>query len=350
MSTLTDLAWRAYAVRVLSGQPATPLVRVQMQLGARSSEILLKLEGRSVVGSGKGRTARSLLLGLIRDGRLRVGSHIVESSSGNLAVALAMYAAELGVHFTAVVDPKTTIEIRALLAQTAAGVEMVDEQGIDGSYLAARRRRVRELVSALPDAVCTDQYYNADNPLAHYRETAPELLSQCLSPPDVVFVAVSTGGTVSGLARRMAELSPTTLVVAVDAIGSAATGGNAGPRLLTGIGSSQAIGFPLPDNVAVARVGDREAFAHARRLRGDTGVGIGGSAGATLAACARFLAAAPGDVTAVCLCADGADRYTASIYSDSWLAAHDVRTADTDLLPATGYQAVSDVDSGSSRY
>lgn len=244
-----------------------------MQVGARIFPLLLKLEGHSPAGSTKGRTARALLLGLLRDRRLHAGSHVVESSSGNLAVALALLTAELGVPFTAVVDSKTTPAIHALLGATPAQVEVVDSCDDNGSHLAARQQRVHELRDSLPGAVWTNQYDNPANPLAHYTETAPELLGQCAKSPDVVFAAVSTGGTVSGLARRLALLSPSTTVVAVDVVGSLATGGEPGHRLLTGIGSSRLIGFPLADNVIVSRVNDRQAFAHARRLRDQTGLG-----------------------------------------------------------------------------
>ncbi len=334
---LIDTAWRAHAARALNRQHVTPMVQVGVQVGARLFPLLLKLEGRSPSGSTKGRTARALLLGLLRCRRLHAGSHVVESSSGNLAVALALLTAELGVSFTVVVDSKTTSAIHALLATTPARVDIVDCCDDDGSHLSARLERVFELQDSLPGAVWTNQYDSPDNPLAHYSETAPELLAQCPKPPDVVFAAVGTGGTVSGLARRLALLSPQTTVVAVDVIGSLATGGEPGPRLLTGIGSSRRIGFPLADNVIVSRVHDRQAFAHARRLRDQTGVGVGGSAGAILAACARYLATATDDVTVVCLCADGADRYANTIYDDHWLADRDVLISDTDLLPAMRY-------------
>ena len=314
----------------------TPIQRVRLQLDGKSRNVFLKLEGANPGGSIKDRTALSLLRSLEDAGKLTSGGRLVESSSGNLAIGLAMLARRRGYRFTAVLDPRVTAENLRRLRDLGAETVMVEEPDAAGGYLLTRLARIREMLAEDPGLLWTNQYGSAANPGAHYSGTGPELYQQMGHRVDVVFVAVSTGGTLAGIGRFFRETSPKTRVIAVDARGSAALGGAPGKRRLVGIGSSRLSEFldaRLYDEHIY--VEDCEAFAFCRALEASTGIAVGGSSGACLAACARYLQAHRGIERAVCLCADRGEHYASSIFSDSWLAQHGLEIAPRHLGPVS---------------
>jgi N-(2-amino-2-carboxyethyl)-L-glutamate synthase len=307
---------------------ATPLVPVAAVHGARVATIHLKLEAHNRFGSAKARTAAALIDALEEQGRLRPGTRIVESTSGNLGVALAGIARERGYRFTAVVDPRASLAVLANLAGMGADIEMVTESDGSGGYLHSRLRRVRELVDSHTDWVWTNQYGNPANPRAHERGTAPEIAAQAGGTMDAVFVAVSTGGTLAGVGRYLRAHHPTCRVVGVDIPGSAVFGTPVGARKLTGIGSSMRSQFLQPWMYdAHVEVEPGEALAACRRLAAQTGIEMGGSAGAVLAACLRYVRADPDIRRPVCICPDGGDNYRETIYDDAWLCANGLDAA-----------------------
>ena len=298
----------------------TPLACIELTVRGRRRPVHLKLESANPCGSIKDRTAASLIDDLARRGALVPGSILVESTSGNLGVALASIAREQGHRFLAVVDPKTTPENLARLRRLGADVECVSTPDDSGGYLLTRLQRVRDLCASSSAYVWPNQYSNPANPRAHEYGTGPELLDQLSGGIDALVVPVSTGGTLAGLARCFRRESPKTLIVAVDAVGSIALGGIPGPRLLTGIGAGRRSSFLSPglydERVVVA---DSEAFAFCRGLAAATGIRVGGSSGAALAACRRVLAANSDLERVVCLCADGGGTYRSTIYDNGWL-------------------------------
>ena len=298
----------------------TPIQQIRLLIGGKSRPVYLKLEGCNPGGSIKDRTALSLLNCLEASGRLSPGGRLVESSSGNLAVGLARLARKRGYRFTAVVDPKLTIENKCRLRDLDAETIMLDAPDKAHGHLLTRLAKVREMLAADPELMWTNQYSNQANPDAHYTGTAPELVKQMEGRIDTVFVAVSTGGTLAGIARYLRETMPDVRVIAVDARGSIALGGLPGPRKLTGLGSSRRSEFAdatLCDEVIY--VEDCEAFAFCRAVRAATGIWIGGSSGACIAACAQYLHAHVEVDRAVCICADRGENYASSVFSDTWL-------------------------------
>lgn len=314
----------------------TPLRPVALRIAGKTRSVHLKLEGENPGGSIKDRTAVGLLRSLETTGRLAPGARLVESSSGNLAISLATLVRDRGCRFTAVVDPKVTVEKRDRLHQLGAETVMVETPDETGGYLLTRLARIREMLAEDPDLLWTDQYSNRANPLAHYTGTGPEVFRQMGRRVDAVFVAVSTGGTLAGLGRYLREVSPSTRIVAVDAEGSVALGGSPGVRRLTGVGSSQRSAFVeagLYDELVY--VPDREAFAFCRALDDATGTRVGGSSGACLAACARYLESHGSIERAVCISADGGEHYASSIFSDSWLERNGLTIVPEDLGPVS---------------
>jgi 2,3-diaminopropionate biosynthesis protein SbnA len=312
----------------------TPVEQIVLRIAGRARPVHLKLEGANPCGSLKDRTAASLIDDLERRGALTPSSILVESTSGNLGVALAWLARRRGYPFVAVVDPKTTPENLARMRRLGARIELVEAADEAGGHLLSRLRRVRDLCASSDAFVWPDQYSNPANPRAHEHGTGPELLEQLHGDVDALFVPVSTGGTLAGIARCFRRESPRTCIVAVDAVGSVALGGLPGPRLLTGIGASRPSSFLSPglyDQRAL--VGDGEAFAFCRALAVETGIRVGGSSGAALATCGRVLGANPDLQRVVCLCPDRGDRYASTIYDDGWLARYGMDSRCLDLRP-----------------
>jgi 2,3-diaminopropionate biosynthesis protein SbnA len=317
----------------------TPIQRLRLLIRGKRRKVYLKLEGENPGGSIKDRTALSLLRSLESTGRLNPAGRLVESSSGNLAIGLAMIARLRGYEFTAVVDPKVSSEKVRRLHELGAETIMVKTPDETGGYLLTRLARIRELLADDPGLLWTNQYSNAANPHAHYASTAPEVFRQMEQRVDAIFVAVSTGGTLAGIGRFFREASPDTRIIAVDTRGSVALGGSPGVRKLTGIGSSQRSEFVnagLYDELIY--VEDCEAFALCRALDAATGVKVGGSSGACLAACARYLQSHGKAERTVCICPDSGAHYASTIFNDAWLAGNGLDLDRQHLYPVGGIQ------------
>ncbi|MEV0395257.1 pyridoxal-phosphate dependent enzyme [Polymorphospora rubra] len=296
---------------------ATSMVEVSVLVAGQRHRVRLKLEAQNPWGSIKDRTARSLLDELEKSSSLEPGAMIVESSSGNTGVALAALCQERGYRFTAVVDPRASAANVRNMKEYDALVDVVSEPDEYGGYLLTRLKRVEGLVRN-HGYHWTNQYSSPANPEVHYRETGPELWSQAGNECDAVFVAVSTGGTLAGVARYLRELDTPPHIEAVDVVGSVVFGGVSGPRRLVGIGSSRKSDFLTPSHYdGYTLVEDVEAVGHCRGLSSSTGIRVGGSSGAVLAAATRFLRQHPDARSVVCLCPDGGDRYLESIYGPS---------------------------------
>jgi N-(2-amino-2-carboxyethyl)-L-glutamate synthase len=314
----------------------TPLVPVRLAVGGALRTVQLKLEGENPGGSLKDRTAAALVNDLEARGELGRGSILVESTSGNLGVALARLARTRGYGFVAVVDPKTTPENVERMRRYGARVELVQEPDVAGGYVGSRIERVRALCRESDRFAWPNQYENEANPRAHEEGTAAEVLRQMDGRVDALLAAVSTGGSLTGIARRFRAESPQTRIVAVDAAGSVALGGRPGPRLLIGIGASRRSAFLTRDLYdELVTVGDADAFACCHALLDGAGLSVGGSSGAVLAAAGRWLEANPDAERVVAICADRGERYARSIFDPRWLERNDVhldRTARVEVL------------------
>jgi len=299
----------------------TPIRELSVLLDGRHYHIGLKMEGENPFGSVKDRTAAFLLRDVERRGLINTGSTIIESTSGNLGVALANLCRLKGYEFIAVIDPKTTAENVKRLEESGALIEMVNETDEMGGYLLTRLKRVADLCRANRNIVWVNQYANSANPLAHSLTTGPEILSQMRENVEAIFVPISTGGTIAGISRFSRSASPSTMIVAVDAEGSVAFGGCSSPRKLTGIGSSRRSEF-LNSNTfdELVFVSDAEAFSLCNILYSITGLKIGGSGGAAVAACLRLLNNSMKTFhRIVCICPDRGENYNSSIFSEDWL-------------------------------
>jgi cysteine synthase A len=227
----------------------TPLVRLRRLFPPPLPETVAKLELLNPGGSVKDRPARFMVEQALASGAIDRDTHLVESSSGNLGVAVAMVAKVYGLRFTCVVDPKTCPANLEVLRRLGATIEPVDEPDDHGGYLKSRLERVHELLDALPNAYWINQYGNELNWRAHYSWTAQEILDDLDGPVSHLVLAVSTTGTIMGVGRRLREAFPDLRVIAVDARGSAIFGDDPAPRQLPGLGSSIVPELLEPDEV-----------------------------------------------------------------------------------------------------
>jgi cysteine synthase A len=322
MNSISTAVQKKSASLTVDGGP-TPLVALRFAIAGIPRRVRLKLEGKNPTGSSKFRTAKALMTDLEARRLLRQDSIVIESTSGNLGVALACICQSMGLRFVAIVDPKTTSENISKMRAFGAEIDVVTEADGSGGFLPARLKRLNDLRNISNRYVWTDQYSNWANPLAHYMQTGPEILRQSGGSLQAVYIPVSTGGTLAGTARYLRETSPATLIVGVDAAGSVVFGGKPGVRKLTGIGSSRRSDFLTSSHYdEFYIVSDREAFPFCRALLTQTGVELGGSGGAALAACVRHLEAHPELRDVTCICPDGGENYRSTIYSDEWLTAN----------------------------
>lgn len=289
----------------------TPVLDLRRMFPAEDVRVLAKLELLNPGGSVKDRPARFIVENGLRSGLFVPGvSHLVESTSGNFGIGLAMVAALSGLTFTAVVDPCVTPTNLALLRCYGARVEMVHERDGGGGYLQTRLRRVAELVESGPEMVWVNQYANGLAWQSHYEETGAEFVAQVSGPVDTLVMAVSTTGTIGGVAAAVRERHPHVRVVAVDAVGSVIFGGRPGPRRIPGLGASripELLDRSLIDEVV--HVDEAESAAGCRELLRREGILAGGSSGAVMAAIGKLLAGPRPPRNVLTLLPDRGERY-----------------------------------------
>jgi 2,3-diaminopropionate biosynthesis protein SbnA len=297
----------------------TPLVQLSRLFTDPALQVVAKLELLNPTGSSKDRPARLIIEQGLREGTITPATHLVESTSGNLGIALATIARVYGLRLTCVVDPHTTPTNLTILRQLGATVDMVTQRDHTGGYLHTRIRRVQQLVDALPHALWINQYANERNWQAHYHATAGEILADLDQPIDALVAPVSTTGTILGLARRLRPAFPALRVVAVDAVGSVIFGGSPGPRQLPGLGASRVPELLSPAEIDdVVYVNDREAAHGCHQLVACEGILAGGSSGAAIAAITKLAPTLPVPYRILTVLPDRGDRYLDMVYDPTW--------------------------------
>jgi cysteine synthase A len=259
----------------------TPLVRLN-RLSAGPGEVVAKLESLNPMSSVKDRIGLAMILAAEKDGRLKPGGEIIEPTSGNTGIALAFVGAVRGYKVTLVMPESMSMERRATLR--ALGAELVLTEAAGG--LKATIAKAGELLAERPDAFMPDQFSNPANPDIHVRTTAEEIWADTDGKVDVLVCGVGTGGTLTGTTRRLLELNPDLVTVAVEPEGSAIlSGGEPGPHKLQGIGPGFIPAILETDLISeVVTVGNEEAMAMSRRAAREEGLFVGISSGAALKA------------------------------------------------------------------
>ncbi len=281
--------------------------------------LFLKCEGFNFAGSIKVKAALGMVEAAERAGVLRPGSVLVESSSGNLGVALSIIAATRGYGFICVTDSRCNPTTHRMMEAFGAKVHTVREPDPHGGYLGARINYVQALCVADPRHVWLNQYANPNNWGAHMRTTAPAIARE-FPQLDVLFVGAGTTGTLMGCARYFRTWHPMVRVVAVDSVGSVAFGGPPGRRMIPGLGTS--VRPPMLDESFVddvVRVEEADTIRACHKLA-RRGFLFGGSTGTVVSGAMRWLAAHDArDVAAVAIAPDLGERYLDTVYQSNWV-------------------------------
>ncbi|MFG2423301.1 2,3-diaminopropionate biosynthesis protein SbnA [Streptomyces sp. NPDC048448] len=281
--------------------------------------LYLKCEGFNFAGSIKLKAANEMVESAEREGILKPDSILVESSSGNLGVALSMIAASKGYQFLCVTDSRCNLSTRLLMEALGSDVHVISELDANAGFLGARIDYVRALCASDDRYVWLSQYTNPGNWQAHYRTTAPEIASH-FPGLDVLFVGAGTTGTLMGCARYFRKWHRPVRIVAVDSVGSVAFGGEPGRRMIPGLGMSMRP--PLLDESfvdEVIRVEEADTIRTCHRLA-RRGFLFGGSTGTVVSGAMDWLNRrdTPG-ITAVAIAPDLGERYLDTIYQTNWL-------------------------------
>ncbi|MBW8485472.1 2,3-diaminopropionate biosynthesis protein SbnA [Actinomadura parmotrematis] len=282
--------------------------------------VRLKCEGFNFAGSVKLKAAAAMVAAAERDGVLTPDSIIIESSSGNLGIALSVIAASKGYRFVCVTDPRCNPASMRVMRALGAEVRVISRQDGNGGFLESRIRYVQNLCESGGGYVWLNQYANANNSQAHYAGTAPAI-DRAFPDLEVLFVGAGTTGTLMGCARYFRERRRPVTIVAIDAVGSVTFGGIPERRMVPGLGTSrrpELVDESLVDDVVHVPETETIRTVHALASHGFL---FGGSTGTVVAGAARWLAAKypGGDPVAVAIAPDLGERYLDSIYEESWL-------------------------------
>ena len=309
---------RKTKVNILESIGATPLVKLSKLPGKGSAGVFAKVESLNPGGSVKDRIAWSMVLDAERKGLLQRGGTIVEPTSGNTGVGLAMAAAIKGYRLVCTMADKQSQEKRDLLRAFGAEVVVcptaVPPDSPDSYYKVAER-----LASELPGGFQPNQYYNPQNPEAHYRTTGPEIWEQTDGTITHFVTGIGTGGTVTGAGRYLKERNPDVKIVGADPEGSIYTGA-IHPYKTEGIGEDFYPG--TFDRTLVdqwVRVSDRNSFQTARRLVREEAILAGGSAGTALYAALEVAKDLDESALVVVLLPDSGRSYLSKVFNDEWM-------------------------------
>lgn len=315
---------------VLEAIGNTPLVRLRRIVADLPVEVFAKLEFMNPMGSSKDRIAKYMIEAAERDGRLKPGDLILENSSGNTAMGLALMAIQKGYRLKVVV--RDTISQEKLNQLLALGVEVQKaDTSLPPEHPDSYNNLAPKLARETPGCYFPDQHGNRENNAAHYHGTGPEIWEQMEGRIDYLVAGAGTGGTIGGVGRYLKEKDPKIQVVAVDPVGSVFSPHfhgekepKAGPYRIEGLGDEFLIPtmeFEFIDEMY--QVTDGQAFQQARRLLKEEGILGGGSSGAALWAVlqvAKNLPPMDRPARIVTVFPDGAGRYLSSIFNDAWLA------------------------------
>jgi cystathionine beta-synthase len=315
----------------------TPLVRLNRVTEGIAATVLAKVEYFNPGGSVKDRIAVRMIEDAEKSGALQPGGTIVEPTSGNTGIGLAIVAQMRGYSCVFVCPDKVAKDKIDVLRAYGAKVEVcptaVDPEDPRSYYSVSDR-----LSKEIPGAWKPDQYSNPANPRSHYETTGPELWTQTDGRITHFVAGMGTGGTIGGAGRYLKEVSGGTVrVVGADPVGSVYSGGSGRPYLVEGVGEDfwpETYDPAVPDEVRA--VSDRDAFAMTRRLAREEGLLVGGSCGMAVVAALEVAREASADDIIVVLLPDSGRGYLSKIFNDDWMA-------DYGFLSAPGEKLVRDV-------
>lgn len=308
MKTLTDLLGN------------TPIVKIHGD-SFENVNLYAKLESYNPSGSVKDRAADYVLSTLLRNGEINEKTTIIESSSGNFAIALAVFCKKYKLKFVCVIDPNISFENEQILKNLNVNIIKVCERDESGGFLLSRIKVVKEFLKNNENSYWINQYANPYIVEAYHNTLGEEICNDELRY-DYIFIGVSSCGTIAGVSQKVKEKFPNTKIIAVDIEGSVIFGGKAEKRYIPGIGSSM-----IPENLKRAIIDDRvtvtekESIEECKRMLKDNCMLVGGSSGSAVAAVKKYLKRTGREIdncNILLLFPDRGERYCGTIYNEDW--------------------------------
>jgi cysteine synthase len=300
----------------------TPIVKINHIANDLACDVYVKCEFLNPGGSVKDRIGFEMVKEAEKRGEIKPGDTLIEPTSGNTGIGIALAGAVLGYHVVITMPEKMSQEKQVILERLGAVIHRTpSEAAFDApnSHISLAKKLQKEL----PNAHILDQYANPDNPNAHYHGTAEEIIADFGDNLDMVVMGVGTGGTITGIAKRLKEHHPNIKIIGVDPFGSILGGGEeVAPYLLEGIGYDF---FPeVLDNSLVdqyIKLRDIDAFKMARRLISEEGLLVGGSSGGAMWAALNAAKALKAGQRCLVILPDSVRNYMSKYVNDRWMKA-----------------------------
>lgn len=304
---------------------STPLVKLVKTSNFYNANFYVKLEKYNLSGSVKDRAALGMIEKGEKEGIIKPGMTLIESSSGNLGIALAAICSIRGFKFICVIDPKTSLSKISTIEAYGGKVILVTKKDKDGSYVKKRIKKVKEMLNKIKNSYNLDQYNNPNNTLAHFETTGPEIFDDLKGNIDVLVGSVSTSGTMVGTAKFLKKRIPNLYAVGIEPVGSILFGGEYKPYYQQGPGLSF---LPKIFDESIfdesVKVKDKDAFKTARDIAKKEGLFVGGSSGAAIYAAIEIKKKHRSFKNIVIICPDGGERYLDTMFSNAWLRERDL--------------------------
>lgn len=305
----------------------TPAVRLNKVVANPNLEVFVKLEFTNPGGSIKDRIALAIIENAEKEGKLKPGGFIVEATSGNTGLGLAMVAAVKGYRCVFVMPEKISEEKRAILRAFGAEV-IITPNGVEPEDPRSHYSVAKKVVAERSNAVLANQYHNPVNPEQHYKTTGPEIWAQMDGNIDAFVAGAGTGGTISGVGKFLKEKNPKIQIVLADPVGSilydlvmyGQIRTEPKPYLVEGVGEDM-----IPNNFhkdyidAAVQVNDQEAFAMTRRLIAEEGLCVGPSSGLNLVAALKWAETHSYAKRVMVVFPDSGRAYLSKAFNETWL-------------------------------
>lgn len=297
----------------------TPIVKLENDK-ITEINLFVKLESFNATGSVKDRAAKYIIDRVLKEKIIDKDTVIIESSSGNFGIALSSYCKSVGLKFYCVIDPHISRVNEMIINKLSTKVIKVDEPDENGGYLLTRINKVNELKNEIKNSYWVNQYGNPYNAMAYYHTLAEEICNE-VDDIEYVFLGISSGGTITGVSRKIKERYKNAKVIAVDIYGSVIFGGKPKKRYIPGIGSSKhpdILKHAMIDEVVM--IDEISTIDSCNELLENNFIFAGGSSGSVYAAIKKYFSDKKLDhkPNVVAVFADRGERYIDTVYNEEW--------------------------------